>query len=64
MASGEVLDVVRVKPTKTKETTGESVIFEPIPYTRQLLKELIEAEDKYPQDFLFVRTKAPRLVPV
>lgn len=62
MAAGEVLDVIRVKPTKTKDTTGESVIFEPIPYTRQLLKELIEAEDKYPQDYLFTRTKAPRLL--
>lgn len=62
MAAGEVLDVIRVKPTKTKDTTGESVIFEPIPYTRQLLKELIETEDKYPQDYLFTRAKAPRLL--
>ena len=62
MATGEVLDVIRDKPTKTKDTTGESVFFQLIPYTRQLLKELIEAEDKYPRDYLFTRAKALRLL--
>ena len=62
MAAGEVLSTITVKPSKTKEGTGESVIFEPIPYTRQLLKELIDAEDKYPHEYFFVRSKPPRLL--
>lgn len=63
-AQGEVLDVVRVKPSKTKDTTGDSVMFEPIPYTRQLLKELIEGEGMQPHDYLFTRAKAPRVLAV
>lgn len=61
MASGDVLDAIRVKPTKTKNTTGEIVIFEPAPYTRKLLVELVAAEDKFPHDYLFVRRKPPAL---
>jgi integrase len=61
MASGEVLGAVRVIPTKTRDTTGESVIFEPTHYTQKLLTELVAVEDKFSHEYLFTRAKAPPL---
>lgn len=51
-----VLEQIRVQPSKTKDSTGKVVIFEPLPYTRQMLRELIEAEDISWDGYLFVRT--------
>ena len=52
-----ILEQIRVRPSKTKESTGKIVVFEPLAYTRQLLRELIEDEDIAWDGFLFVRTQ-------
>lgn len=52
-----MLGQIRLRPSKTKETTGKAVVFEPLPYTQQMLRELIEEEDIPWDGFLFVRTQ-------
>ena len=56
----EVKRSIRVKPMKTKDSTGETVVFEPIDYTRQMLRELIQEEEKFIGDYLFVRARKSR----
>jgi integrase len=52
-----MLGQIRVRPSKTQETTGKAVVFEPLPYTIQLMRELIEEEEIAWDGFLFVRTQ-------
>ncbi len=59
---GEVKERISVTPSKTKDSTGASIAFEPTPYTRQLIRELIAEEDKQPHDYLFTRARPPRVL--
>ncbi len=59
---GAVKERISVTPSKTKDSTGATITFEPIPYTHQLLRELITEEDKNPHDYLFTRARPPRVL--
>lgn len=51
-----MLGQIRVRPSKTKDSTGKVVIFEPLPYTQQMLRDLVTEEDISWDGYLFVRT--------
>lgn len=55
-AGGEIIDKIRVQPSKTKKRSKTVIVFEPTMGSRKLLARLIEVEDLMPTDFLFSRS--------
>jgi len=66
MLSGELHDQVRVQPSKTKERSQTSIVFEPTRDTQKLLLRHIDANDLVSTDYLFtsLRPQADRLKPI
>lgn len=60
MLSGEMRDKVRVQPTKTKQHSGSTIVFEPSRDTQKLLAQHIEHEDLLATDFLLTSTRPHR----
>ena len=62
MDENGIKERISVTPSKTKDSTCAKITFEPIDYTRQLLRELIAEENKNPHDYLFIRARPPRVL--
>ena len=57
MQGGDIKGKIRVQPSKTKERSQTSIVFEPSRTTQKLLKRLIDEEDLIHTDVLFARGK-------
>jgi len=55
MLSGKALEKVRVIPSKTKHSSGKTIVFEPTPQTASLIERFVTEKRKFPHDFLFTR---------
>ena len=55
MLAGKVLEKIRITPSKTKKSSGKTIVFEPTAHTINLIEKLVIERRKSPHDFLFTR---------
>ena len=55
--AGEVREVIRLQPVKTKNQSGVVIAFEPSPDTKKLLRKFIDEAELVSTDYLFCGTR-------